>query len=540
MAFCIHCGAKLEESHRFCGSCGARVAEPHPVAPPAAPVPTYTAPIMEEPAVAAPVIEEPTYTAPIMEEAAVAAPVIEEPPYTAPIMEEAAITAPVIEDPAYTAPVTAPVPEAPVHTEPEAEAPAADTDATVIIEAPAAVEVSASEAFAKEEPVNEPEPAPIPEPEPIAPLAAAPITREHVRNSATPSGAQPMPFGNMTARGSSASYSYASQERVDNPVKNKAVRPRRKFLAVFCSVLLCILILIMMLPTFVLVTARNTMKQETLLAMMQRIDLDEIPASIIDEYDEDLENMSFAEALCEAINVEISYYTGDYYLNNQLIVFEWEDMTPEDLDRFLDETTFLPFIAEQAEGITQAILSGKSAYSISSKALEDLLVENTPYIVETFGLPVEVENYHLFAEQIMDEIYLGELELPNWTRSERQVLEIVNLSLSFYGIGALCLVLILLVLLLFVANHRDPMYAVRDVGIVCVLGTVLPLLAMLAGRIAVSAFAGKDAMMYIVCTVLSCVAESSLLVVGIVFGLGIVLLVVNGIVRKVQRKRDAK
>ena len=68
---------------------------------------------------------------------------------------------------------------------------------------------------------------------------------------------------------------------------------------------------------------------------------------------------------------------------------------------------------------------------------------------------------------------------------------------------------------------------------------ILPLLLMLGGRAAVSVFAGKDAVMYLVCTVLSCIAESSLLVVGGIFVLGVILLIVNAIVRKAQRKRCA-
>ena len=472
MAFCIYCGAKLEDDHHFCGSCGARV--------------------NAAPAVSAPVVEEPAYTASVAEE----------PVYTVPVMEES-------------------VWEAPVHTEPVAEDP---------VEPAVPVE---PEAAPHEEPV------PAADPAPIAPLSAAPITREHVRNSATPSGAQPMPFGNMSARGSSASYSYATQERVSNPVQNKTVRPPRKFLSVFFSVVLCILILAMMLPTFMLITASNALKQETFLAVLNRIDLDEIPASVIDEYDEDLEDMSFAEALCEAINDEMDYYNGEYYLNDDLVIYEWENLTPKTLDRFLKGTSFLPFIAEQAEGIVEAILEGKGSYTISEKSLEKLFEENIAYIVEQMGIPLDEENYHLLVEEMVEEIGEGEIELPAFSRSDREVLGIVNIALSFTGIGAMCLVLILLVLLLFVANHRDPMYAVRDTGIVCVVGTILPLLLMLGGRAAVSVFAGKDAVMYLVCTVLSCIAESSLLVVGITFGLGIVLLVVNGIVRKAQRKRCA-
>lgn len=365
---------------------------------------------------------------------------------------------------------------------------------------------------------------------PSEPLYAAPITREHIRTAATPAAAQPMPFGNKSARGSSASYSYATPERVANPVRNKAVRPRRKFLAVFTSVLLCILLLTAMLPTYALITVRNSLQKETFLAIMQRTDLNQIPASVLDEYDEELEDLTLAELFCETINEDAGYSLEEGV---------WEDITPADLNRLLKETTFLEFTAEQMEGLINAILSGKKTYGIPVQAMEKLLEDNLPYLAEELNLPLEEDEIEDLAEELIESGDFDDIPIYSEMDSEvRSALEIINLILSVYALGALCLLMLLLVLLLFAVNHRDPLYALRDTGIVCVLGTVFPLLAVLGGRGLVAFAAGKDGIVYIVATVLSCVLESSLTVTASVFGAGVLLLIINGIARKVQKKKE--
>ena len=484
MAFCIYCGTKLSENDRFCGACGKKVAvmEPAPVVPaaqaPATVIYQPAAPAAEEPVAETPV-SEPVFTAPA-EEAPAAEPAFEEPAAELPVAETI-FTAPVTEEPAV--PVTEIVSEAPV----------------------------------AEEPVSQ------------EPLYAAPITREHVRNAATPAAAQPMPFGNKSARGSSASYSYATPERVTNPVKNKVVRPKRKFLAVFFSVILCIALLFAMLPTYVLITVRNSLSSSTFQAVMQRIDLDELPATILDEYDSSLRGLSVAEALCNEINDQVGQDVSD-----------WKELTPQTLDKILDETAFLPFIADHAEGILKAVLDGEDSYRISTKEIVKVLEQDLNLLTGELDLQMEESDLDEFADDIMEEFGLDNMELPtprDIDEDTQMTLDLLSILLSFYAIGGVALMLLLLVLLLFAANHRDPMYALRDLGIVSILGTILPLLLVLGGRVAVTMAVGKDAEMYLASIIASCVLESSLIPVAVVFGLGVVLLIVNGIVRKAQNKK---
>ena len=479
MAFCIYCGTKLGENDRFCGACGKKVAVMEPVPAPAT--------VIYRPA-AAPDAEKTVAEAPVSE-----------PVFTAPA-EEAPAAEPVFEAPAADLPAAGTVFSAPA--EEETAAPVTE----VVFAAPVADE-----------------------PLPQEPLFAAPITREHVRNAATPAAAQPMPFGNKSARGSSASYSYATPERVANPVKNKVVRPKRKFLAAFLSVILCIALLAAMLPAYVLITVRNSLSSSTFLAVMQRIDLDELPATILDEYDSSLRGLSVAEALCNELNDQVGRDVSD-----------WKEITPKTLDKILDETAFLPFIADHAEGILKAFLDGEDNYRISTKEIVKVLEQDLNLLSGELDLQMEESDLDEFADDIMEEFGLDNLELPtsqDIDEDTQMALDLLSILLSFYAIGGVALMLLLLVLLLFAANHRDPMYALRDLGIVSILGTILPLLLVLGGRAAVAVFIGKDAEMYLISIISSCVLESSLIPVAVVFGLGVALLIVNGIVRKAQNKK---
>jgi len=91
-----------------------------------------------------------------------------------------------------------------------------------------------------------------------------------------------------------------------------------------------------------------------------------------------------------------------------------------------------------------------------------------------------------------------------------------------------------------VANLKQPLYAMRDLGIVAVLGTVLPLLAVVGCRLSVSRAAGTNAVLYVGGTVVSCVLESSLILYICVFAAGVAALVVFGVVKSLRKKRAAR
>ena len=432
---------------------------------------------------------------------------------------------------ADTSPAASPIPEKPIHSAPVTDPiPEAPTDAEQVTD----VHPSA--------PVEDPE-----LPDHTAPAAAqnepprkkvmdaddfvfAPETSAYYN-------ALPLQFDDSIDQDSDVGSDVPDPQKVtatpDAPEtagKRKVSRPRRKFLPAFCSVLLCILLVVLMLPTFTLLTAQNVIKQETLLATLNRIDMNELPASFLDETDRHLKRLSFAEYLCDTINSDMDN------LNDIVISYRWDDLTPKTLQRFLDETTFLPFFANHAEGVIDAILSGKDSYTVPAKSIKQLLDENKDPLLKKMSISVSDRNYDLFVDFLADEGLNTEIELPE---VEESALGLINAGLSFFVIGGLCLVMVLLVVLLFVTNRKDRMFAVKDTGISLVVGSGLFLLVTLAARILSSIFVDEDPLVYLITTLVSAAAERILPVVAIVLALGVILLLINFFVRMYQRKHAA-
>jgi len=305
---------------------------------------------------------------------------------------------------------------------------------------------------------------------------------------------------------------------------------RRGFLGIFGSVLVCILILAFMLPTFLLITVSTALTEETFLSIMLQIDLDAVPASVLDEYDPSLEGLSLAEFICREINQE-----GNDTLPEGLNI----DLTPKGLNAIKNKSSLLPFLAEHMEGILNALLDGKEHYRISQKKVEKLLRSNLELLSDELDLPMEDFELEETAAYLLETTGLGEIPLgTNWSEGDRQMLSVLDKLVS----GSLLIVplgiLAFFVILLFLINIKDVMYAVRDVGIVSILGSLPLLLVILGANSAPAMYAGKDAAMYLGSVVLSCVLSRSLVILISVFSAGVLLLILNGIIRAVQKKRN--
>lgn len=323
--------------------------------------------------------------------------------------------------------------------------------------------------------------------------------------------------------------SYVAEIPATPEKKAKAPRPRRKFLPAFCSILICILLVVLMLPTFTLLTAQNLPKQETILNAMDRIDMNEVPANVLDE---DLEDISLAEHVCNIINSDMEN------LNDVVISYRWNDMDPDSLSDFLEKTTVLPFFAEHIEGIFDAMLSGEESYTFSSKSIRGLLEDNQEYIVDEMNVPVSNRDYDMFVDYLVeDALEIEDIEMPE---IDEGILDVVNFFLSFWGVAALCLVLVLLIVLLFVTNKRDCLFAIHDTGVSLIVGSGIFLVVVLAARFLATLFAEEAPLVYVGCILVSAAAESVLLIAAGVLALGIILLLVNLIARKIQSKRAAK
>jgi len=310
---------------------------------------------------------------------------------------------------------------------------------------------------------------------------------------------------------------------------SQPLRPRGA-LPIIASVLLCILLLTMLLPLFALTTVQGTLTKETFVSLIRRVDLDEIPMDQLDQYS-DWNGASLAEALCDELNNAVSTT-----VNSQA----WTQFTPALLRKLMTETTFPAFIGEHLEGLLTAFLEGADSYSISPRDVEDVLLDNLDFITEDLDLVLEEDDIPKAAQQFIRSASLDQISLPDLDGEVETALAVARITVSRTALVPLLLVIAVLVALLFVANLKQPLYAMRDLGIVAVLGTVLPLLAVVGCRLSVSRAAGTNAVLYVGGTVVSCVLESSLILYICVFAAGVAALVAFGVVKSLRKKRAAR
>ncbi len=315
------------------------------------------------------------------------------------------------------------------------------------------------------------------------------------------------------------------------PVHTKPTKSRRSFASVFFSIIICLLILLFLNPLFMIVTIRNAVNEESILSLLQRIDLEDIPASVLDSTDERFESESLAEYLCDELNVVLA----DEFPHDSL-----KKITPRKLDKALDETTILPFFAKHANGIVTAVMDGDRTYRISEKEIAKLLKKNLDYLEDELDMPAYSLDVDASASAFVESTGIDKIELYDRSDDVAEaifgVIAIVFSPSTIIGLGILLFVMVLLLLL---ANRRGLMIAVRDIGIVGLLGTIIPVLLTVGSNVCVLVFAGENALLYLAGILISTIFNSSLIIFGSVFFGSIVLLVICNIVRKAQKKTAA-
>lgn len=308
--------------------------------------------------------------------------------------------------------------------------------------------------------------------------------------------------------------------------KTEYTRPKRKFLRTLASLLVCLLLLSVITPTFLLFTVRSSLSENTFLSILKRIELDEIPASVLDY---SLEDMTVAEFFCNEINNTMS---------SRLLMGTWKNLTPSALDKALDETSLLPFIAKHTHGITEALLDGETEYSISKKDIEVLLKDNLTFLEKDLKLPMEYTDLSVLSEFIVSTTGLDNITLISDPDADvQQGLQVIGLILSIYTSIAFCVIIALLILLLILTNRKDVLFALRDLGVVGVISGTFLTLAVAGSRIAISVFAAEDASAYIISVIAGTILGRSLIASACILLVGIVLLIINRTIRKIQKKK---
>lgn len=490
--FCRECGARMTDTDKFCFNCGTPVNPPvqAPVMPPVQ-APAYSpAPVPAEPT--------PVPVAPVYEE-----------PTPLPVAPE--VTA-VPEDPVilYSSVVMrSPVPEQTYHPlqQPLYQAPQAPVYPD--LQQPGFQSIREPIQAGTQQPPYTP-PVYTPPADPFADLNF-PVPEPPAPSKAKKAPKAPKP---------------PKEQKISAPVKPL---PKRSALNIIGSVLVCILLVALILPTVLLADVRMLAQEERVLTVLKSVDLDDIPAK--DIFYDIHDDRSMLDWACQWMNKNLSdtFQSADYH---------WEDLTPKTVNAFLKETTVLPLTADTLAGLLQDVINGTSKTALEAEDIEEFLEENSEFLEEELALMLDRSSRADMAAQTMSLLETDELSLDSLPASP--ALEIAGSALSLVTLILVGVVAALLVVLLFIISRKYVMAGVHDTGLVMLIAGILLLALTGAARLMYIFGAGKQGIVYLIGLLAGALLESGLLISVCIFAFGILLLLIAGITRSVLKKRAAK
>ena len=296
-------------------------------------------------------------------------------------------------------------------------------------------------------------------------------------------------------------------------------RVKRSAGTVILSVLLCILMVIPVLLTFLQCTVSGSLNEDTYLQIILDVDLSQLPGSLLNK---DLADMDLADAICHEVNTVGLAFSGPDY---------WKDLTADDLEHLLKETQLPEFAAEQLDRMVKAVLSGRKSLKIRTKDVLDLLYDDLEVLVDDMDLPIDPDALEEAAEEIIHAIDMEEIPLE-FDRETNEILTYVRKALSSETLAILLAVMGLLFLLLMLVNLRSPFQGLRDAGIVGIISGILCLSITFLPK----ALEGLEGIGHLLSVVLSGIlASGQLIAAAIVIG-GIVLIIGSRVLRKLLKK----
>ncbi len=413
--------------------------------------------------------------------------------------------------------------------------------------------VSQQPSAAEPAPVAEPEPEPIPEPAPAVltldalmeePASASEPVAEPVSVAVPDPAPQPEPDYSSapTVVLSDVPYKPAYAQPVQQPVyqptpqptvphapaakADKGVLVRRGAGRTVLAVLLCIVIFLWSFVTLTLFNVRlatnGLQASATIEAALRSVDLTEVAATdLIVNADEDL---SLSEwVLGKASELGTIPVTAD----------------EDDLQEFLEESDLIPYVSQLLSDSLNDIYQGETRKIIDGDDIEDFLLDNEKDIEQILGQEINHETAGKIAASIEDSGMLDQLSTKFLKNQQPAVYTAVNIGLSWWVLGGLCLVLVLLFLLLWKVD-RSILRACGDAGIVLMVASgiwgIAGLLAMILPDVINSIFSFFP----LAGPIAGSLFQSFLIPTAAAFGLGVVLVLIWVLGKLIVSKRAAK
>jgi hypothetical protein len=316
-----------------------------------------------------------------------------------------------------------------------------------------------------------PQPEPVPQPAPVAQPVPAPQPKK-----------QPKPKKVRTA-----------------PVRHR----RTAGIAILCG--------LMVFCSFLTVTLLNlrsltseSMLEQSMKEMILNLDLTAVPA------EELIPSAESGDSLAEYIAQEIE---KSYVVEVQV--------DEDDVQEFLEETTFLPYFAEKLSEFAGDIQNDRRGTGISQRELERLLWENEDEIEDLTGIPLTDQDVANVVDKAGAQGTIGSLRAKTLKENAPAAYSAAQVVLSDVTLIVLVVLMIGMTVLIAKGYHWNIFQACGSVGTALAYGGGLFLMLILVSLALSLMYA--DVITY----ALRVVMLQGLRVASVTFGLGVVLAIVD-------------
>ncbi len=280
---------------------------------------------------------------------------------------------------------------------------------------------------------------------------------------------------------------------------------------VFLTVLLSIFLFILLLASSAVFTVRYITLPQNIEKIIDTVDIEDAINELVTFKDSKGKKIDFAEYIAA-------------YAKNELDV----KIKESKVDDLLKTPLVTSFISEQADKYIDALLSGGNA-AIERDDVEDFLKDNGELINKKLGIELEDEDFEAIAEKIITDKTEKQLQLSN-IKKEMKDLSFIFISaqigFSYITLASLILLSALLIFLMFL---NKPSQAVLSMGIIFIIigfiygagGLVSMLIPEILEAIIIFEFIEN---------IISFVTSFILILAAILFGSGVVLLIIRAIV----------
>lgn len=296
----------------------------------------------------------------------------------------------------------------------------------------------------------------------------------------------------------------------------KAKKSGSKAVTTIVTILLSICLFISFLSAVLIYDVRSSMKEENLLHLLSGIEVD-------------------VEEILDTVDVNNEVKLDGFY--NYMEDEHYADISNKKMNRFIENSAVKEYVAETLAEFFEDFYDGFGSLKFSNDMAYDLVQENKSTIEKSFNVDLDKDDMKDIAEWIYSD--KEDLVLINSTIIEEEAPAVYYGATIGFSYGALIVMLLLSALYIYLMFRNSWSQATCSIGIIFIIvGLPITLGAAMAAWIPSlwEVLVGDS--------LISMVIGSYVRVIGlvhaIVLGIGVAMLVVRGIIRKIMNKKQAK